>query len=53
MDGKRLITTQKKVIRIMASAQERELSGSLFKQFSTPPTWQWIHTTITVSEKNM
>jgi hypothetical protein len=39
-EGKRLFTTQKKVIRIMPSAQERELSGSLFKRFSTPPTCQ-------------
>jgi hypothetical protein len=38
--GKRLFTTQKKVIKKMANAQERELSGSLFKQFSTPPTCQ-------------
>ena len=52
-EGKRLFTTQKKVIRIMANAQERELGRSLFKQFSTPPTCQWIHTIITVSEKNM
>jgi len=39
-EGKRLFTTQKRVIRIMVSAQERELSGSLFKRFSTPPTCQ-------------
>ena len=49
----RLFTTQKKVIRIKASAQDGKLSGSLFKRFSTPPTWQWIHTIITVSEKNI
>jgi hypothetical protein len=30
----------KKVIRIMAKALERKLSGSLFKLFSTPPTCQ-------------
>jgi hypothetical protein len=39
-EGKRLFTTQKKVIRIMANAQKRELSGSLFKRFDTPPTCQ-------------
>jgi hypothetical protein len=39
-EEKRLFTTQKKVIRIMASAQEGELSGSLLKLFSTPPTCQ-------------
>ena len=39
-EGKRLFITQKRVIRIMASTQERELSGSLFKGFSTPPTCQ-------------
>jgi hypothetical protein len=38
--GNRLFTTQEKVIRIMANAQERELSESLFKRFSTPPTCQ-------------
>jgi hypothetical protein len=37
-EGKRLFTTQKKAIRTVANAQERELSGSLFKRFSTPPT---------------
>jgi hypothetical protein len=37
---KTLFTTQKKVIILMANAQERELSGSLFKQFSRPPTCQ-------------
>jgi len=35
-EGKRLFTTQNKVIRIMASAHERELSGSLFKPINTP-----------------
>jgi len=39
-EGKRLFTTQKKVIRIMAKALERKLSGSLFKPFSTSPTCQ-------------
>jgi hypothetical protein len=38
-DGKRLFTNQKS-IRRMANSQEKELSGSLFKQFSTPPTSQ-------------
>jgi hypothetical protein len=38
--GKRLFTTQKKVIRIVANSQERKLSASLFRQFSTPPTCQ-------------
>jgi hypothetical protein len=52
-EGKRLFTTQKKVIRILASAQERELSGSLFKPIGTTPTCHRIHTIITVSEKNM
>jgi hypothetical protein len=37
---KGLFTTQKEVIRITANALERKLSGSLFKQFSTPPTCQ-------------
>jgi hypothetical protein len=39
-EGRRLFTTQKKVIRKMANAQERKLRGSLFKQFSTPPNCQ-------------
>jgi hypothetical protein len=39
-EGKRLFTNQKKVIRKMANAQERELGGSLFKWFSTPTTCQ-------------
>ena len=39
-EGKRLFTNQKKLVRIIASAHERELSGSLFKRFSTPPTCQ-------------
>jgi hypothetical protein len=39
-EGKRQFTTQKKVIRTVENAQERELSGSLFKRFSTPPTSQ-------------
>ena len=51
--GKRLFTIQNKVIRIMATAHKRELSGSLFKQVSTTPTCQGILTIITVSEKNM
>ena len=42
----------KKVIRIMAKALERKLSGSLFKLFSTPPTCQWTYIIITVSQKN-
>ena len=37
IERKRLFST-KKVIRIMAKALERKLSGSLFKLFSTPPT---------------
>jgi len=37
----------------MANVQERELGRPLFKQFSTPPTCQWIQRVITVSEKNM
>jgi len=52
-EGKRLFTTQKKVIRIMANAQASELNGSLFKQINTPPTCQGILTLITVSEQNM
>ena len=39
IEWKRLFSTQK-VIRIMAKALERKLSGSLFKLFSTPPTCQ-------------
>jgi hypothetical protein len=39
-EGKRLFTNQKKVIRKIANAQKRELSGSLFKRFSTPPPCQ-------------
>jgi hypothetical protein len=39
-ERKRLFTTQKKVIRIMANALEGKLSASLFKQISTPPTCQ-------------
>jgi hypothetical protein len=39
-EEKRLFTTQKKVILIVPNAQKRELSGSLFKQFSTSPTCQ-------------
>jgi len=31
-EGKKLFTTQNNVIRIMASAHKREMSGSLFKQ---------------------
>jgi hypothetical protein len=34
-EGKKLFTTVNKVIRIMASAHKREMSGSLFKQVST------------------
>ena len=49
MEWKRLFTTQKKVIRIMAKALERKLSGSLFKPFSTAPTCQWTYTIVTVS----
>ena len=52
MEGKRLFTTQKKVTRIMANAQERELSKSLFKYFSTP-TLASEYIVITFSEKNM
>ena len=37
IERKGLFST-KKVIRIMAKALERKLSGSLFKLFSTPPT---------------
>jgi hypothetical protein len=39
-EGKRLFTNEKKVITKMANSQEKELSGSLFKQFRTPPTCQ-------------
>jgi len=49
IEGKRLFTTQKKVIRIMAKALERKLSGSFFKPFSTPPrlhnfSWHFEYT---------